>query len=852
MKKDFGINREIGFVSHLVTIITLTVFSAVLILLNIILGWEKWTIPVIIAGAAICLGVHISGKGSARARIYCYGLFLIFEIFYYSVNISTLYDSTGLIVIMCFVFAMSGERTLVAVGSLGGIGGMLLHLWMISDSKGLIPEPASIVRSVWQFALVALGAVLADRLSSAWFNTEKLYQDRIGTILEENERANNFLANVSHEIRTPINAVMGLAAIMEKEKLPEGVKGNMSAIAEAGHRVADQIGDIMDYTEIDMKKLSVSNERYMINSVVNDLVSQLRFTEDYGLDLVIDLDPRVPCELIGDDSKIKKILRHLITNGFKFTAQGGVNVHIFAKKRGYGINLELEVTDTGSGMTDTEIEHIYDKFYQSNSGRSRSAGGLGLGIPIVNGIARAMGGFIHIESTPGRGTLVRVSIPQEVSDNTPCITVGSKDDIRAAGFLSFMTTSDSRIKDFHMEMVSHFVKALDIQFRRVRSVDELKRLTGEWNITHLFVGTGEYLENREYIESLCGSMNIILVEDKDFRGAADRRIALMKKPFYGMQIANFLNQSNIKGQSTSRERMTCPGVKVLVVDDEPMNLLVARGIFEAYGMEVHTAASGTESIEMCRADRFDIIFMDHMMPGLDGVETMKRLRLNAARVNDELCIVALTANAISSAKEMFIAEGFNAFLPKPIELMELERVLKHVLPRSSVVYETVPITIKETETPPAAETAPVPAEPAPEAPAVRDPWAVLKECGVDIGEGLGYCQDDEDFYREILAEYAAEPDEKLKVLNELFGSEDWKDYGIKVHAIKSSSKTIGADAVSEMAKELEFAAKSDNADLIRERHAAFTAEYSRLLGAVAEVLADGSDKTNDPETGGGV
>ncbi|MCR5123155.1 MAG: hypothetical protein K6B74_12150, partial [Ruminococcus sp.] len=230
MKKDFGINKEIGVVSHLVTIITLTVFSAVLIVLNVILGWEKWTIPVIIAGAAICLAVHISGKGSPRARIFCYGLFLIFEVFYYSVNISTLYDSTGLIVIMCFVFAMSGERILVAVGALGGIGGMLLHLWVISDSNnGLILEPAKIVRSVWQFALVALGALLADRLSSAWFNTEKQYQEKIGTILEENERANNFLANVSHEIRTPINAVMGLAAIMEKEKLPEGVKGNMSA-----------------------------------------------------------------------------------------------------------------------------------------------------------------------------------------------------------------------------------------------------------------------------------------------------------------------------------------------------------------------------------------------------------------------------------------------------------------------------------------------------------------------------------------------------------------------------------------------------------------------------------------------
>ena len=851
--KDSGVGKEIGFVSHLAAVITMTVFSAMLIVLNIILGWEKWMIPVVAAGAVICLVMHISGKGSPRMRIYFYALFLIFEMFYYTVNIDAVNDSAALIVILAFIFSMSGERLLIFLGTLGGLAGIVLHICLVGERGELALDASSIVRSAWQIILAVLGAVLADRISAAWFGAEKQYRRRIDAIIEENERANNFLANVSHEIRTPVNAVMGLAAIMEKEDIPDGIRANVSAIAEAGHRVADQIGDIMDYTEIDMKHLSVSKERYMINSVVNDLISQLRFTEDYGHDLVVDLSPDTPAELVGDDSKIKKILRHLITNGFKFTRDGGVYVHIFAKKREYGVNLVLEVTDTGVGMTEQEVEHIYEKFYQADSGRSRTVGGLGLGIPIVNGLARAMGGFIHIESVPGNGSVVRVSVPQEVADGSPCMTVADKDSIFAVGFLGFLTTGHPRIKEFHMEMVEHLVSGLGITFHRVKSREDLENIVQSCSVTHLFVGTGEYDENREYIDGLAESMRVILVEDRDHSGTAGQKISILKKPFYGTQVANLLDLSYVSSPAPVSERMTCPGVRVLVVDDEPMNLLVARGIFETYGMTVDTAASGAEALGVCADNDYDIIFMDHMMPGMDGVEAMRRLRADAGRMRKELCIVALTANAISSAKEMFLSEGFDAFLPKPIELMELERVLKHVLPRSAIVYEahtgTTSAAAPSAEEKPEAAAAPADTQSQPET--AEDGFAALGDIGVDISEGLMYCQNDEDFYREILAEYAKDSAEKLSTLEGFFRESEWKDYAIRVHSVKSTSKTIGADELSEKAKKLELAAKSEDVQYIKDHHAAFMADYGRLMelinGISAGTGADGSDGSGVPD-----
>ena len=218
------------------------------------------------------------------------------------------------------------------------------------------------------------------------------------------------------------------------------------------------------------------------------------------------------------------------------------------------------------------------------------------------------------------------------------------------------------------------------------------------------------------------------------------------------------------------------------------------------------------------------------MPGMDGVEAMKQIRMEAQKNHKEACIVALTANASSSAKEMFLSEGFDAFLPKPIELMELERVLKHVLPRSAVRY------IAEE---PRREQHPEPVRKE-EAPAKSaDPYCDLRAFGVKPESGLEYCQGDEKFYRSVLAEYAKDRASKIAQLKSFYSTENWKDYAIRVHSVKSSSKMIGADALSEQARTLELAAKEQNTAVIHSDHAAFLAAYARLLDLIAALLGDG-------------
>ena len=433
-------------------------------------------------------------------------------------------------------------------------------------------------------------------------------------------------------------------------------------------------------------------------------------------------------------------------------------------------------------------------------------------------------------------------------------------------------------------MISNIVSGLYVPFHRIQSKSELEKLLTVSNITHLFVGTGEYLENREYIEELSETIKVAIVLDRNKSIESGKKITQIPKPFYGVQIANFLNQTLDDELVEGHEKMMCPGVKVLVVDDEPMNLLVARGIFESYGMIVDTVHSGEASIAKCAGEDYDIVFMDHMMPEMDGVEAMKRLRVQASHMRRDICVVALTANAISSAREMFMSEGFDGFVPKPIELPELERVLKHVLPKASVQYVKddgagrkiggkkeaaaknvdsdglkKPVPVKEEKTAEVKDAGRadkndavnVGSEAKSTAVKADDPasvsFAVLDELGVDTAAGLAYCGGDEQFFKELLVEYAGNPDEKLGEILKYYDTKNWKDYSIKVHAIKSTSKMIGAMDISERAKFLEEASKESDEAKVNTKHADLMEDYGKLIRTIYDTYGEGRNKAPEPE-----
>lgn len=334
---------------------------------------------------------------------------------------------------------------------------------------------------------------------------------------------------------------------------------------------------------------------------------------------------------------------------------------------------------------------------------------------------------------------------------------------------------------------------------------------------------------------------------------------MIHKPFSALSVANLLNgelgaRGFAEAQAAGRKPFTCPGVRALAVDDEEMNLVVAKGVLGSYGIEVDTCLSGREAVARCDGTAYDIIFLDHMMPGFDGVQTLKKIRELQNGAYQDLPVIALTANTVSGAREMFRDEGFTEFVPKPIERTVLERVLRRVLPKRLIQYVEGPADQDAPgengrAAPPdgaggqagQAERAEAREEAGPAEPAQAGdggpglPRDRLARAGVNVELGLDYCAGDEEFFREMLRMFRGQSGDKKAEIAALYEAANWADYAVKVHALKSTSLTIGAQALSAQAKELELAGKRDDADFIRAHHSALLCAYDELCGQLAGI-----------------
>ena len=282
-------------------------------------------------------------------------------------------------------------------------------------------------------------------------------------------------------------------------------------------------------------------------------------------------------------------------------------------------------------------------------------------------------------------------------------------------------------------------------------------------------------------------------------------------------------EKSVQEAKVYRESFRAPDAHILIVDDTRMNLTVAVGLLKKTQMEIDTAASGAEAVELTKTIRYDLILMDQRMPGMDGTETMRRIKEQEDGANRETPFICLTADAVSGARTRYLAEGFSDYLTKPIDSKALEAMLVKYLPADKVCAVSPD---EESKTEPDADAE----QPTKE----QNAFAPLRAVGIDPEVGLRFCQDDEALYRSILLDYAATAAEKTKNIADYFAAEDWKNYAICVHALKSTSKTIGAAALSERALRLEAAANEGNADVIRAGHDAMMRAYGETVAAIRE------------------
>lgn len=666
--------------THNILLAIISVSTAGALIESITQGWEFWVPPLIICGLIACWALHVTHYGKSEFRETYYLVFSMLVSFYHGVHETSFFDVAVVTALLMCTMTLLRRKAFLLLPLLEFYALLAIQTVWAVLSGNTVFDALVISRIVLHaVAVSAIYKVLCEVIKSnrrAYEELEKWSEER----KSDRTQMEDFLVNISHELRTPVNVINGMSLMILKKEDREDVV----SIRDAGVRLSRQIEDIQDYSEIERGNVMLEEDRYMITSLLNDIVVDYRKMElKNKLELVVDLDPNIPCMMRGDVRKIEKIIRHLLDNSVKFTRKGGIYLRVSGSKREYGINLCVEIMDTGVGMKKKEIDRVSKGIYQANRKRNRSTGGIGLGFPIVYGFVRKMGGFVTVESEVGKGTAVRFCIAQEILDPKPCLGTPEGKFIDIAFHVFPWKYKVPAVREFYQAMATNMASGLRINLYSAPGMNELKRLLERGDITHIFMGAEEYDAASAFFDDLSSKGMIVVVSAVEgFAVRPGSSVIVMPKPLYGYPVAKILNGDLRSTDGVIEEQTHKPvldNLKTLVVDDEPMNLVVASGLFRGYNMIVDTADSGKESIQKFTDTDYDVIFMDHMMPGMDGVEAMKRLRNVAEQKGKSVCIVALTANAISGAREMFLREGFDGFISKPIQLNEFERTMSQVM-----------------------------------------------------------------------------------------------------------------------------------------------------------------------------
>lgn len=646
---------------------------------TILAGWELWAALLLLLGLVGICCVHLTQKIPTNHRWAVYFTYSAILVFYVCAHADAILDPALMISILLVIFSLH-NRSLFLNLVLVEYVTIVVYRLVISYMNGILIFTTPLIMNLIAHFLAVLAIYLLCRISVSFRLSSVEEIDRWKAVVDRDEHdVGDFLSNVSHELRTPVNVINGMTAIILKDEDRE----ELLSIRDACIRLTHQIDDIQDYTEVRRGELILTENEYMCDSLINDVVSYYKSSpRRKQLELLVDLAPDTPAVLRGDVEKIHKILRHLLENGLKFTKKGGVYVRVYAETQEYGANLIIEVTDTGIGMTRGQLEKLSTGMYQANKKRTRSTGGIGLGYTIIYGFVRKMGGFVTVTSEKGAGTTVHLSIPQQVVDSSPCLSIepGKAGDV--VYYIRPGRIQVPEIREYNNALTARLAAGLGLHVYAATNLKDFRKLLNDLNVTHVFTGIDEYNADKEVFDTLVGEgCQVVVTTQADRSSMSENGVLFISKPLYGSAIVRIVkgDYKDFHRGDLNAAKPTYAGIHALVVDDEPMNLVVAMGIFKEYGFIVETAESGKEAIQKYRDGEFTVVFMDHMMPEMDGVEAMKQIRQVAAERHQNPVILALTANVLSGAREMFMQEGFDGFLAKPIDINEFERVMKRVL-----------------------------------------------------------------------------------------------------------------------------------------------------------------------------
>lgn len=653
---------------------------------------------------------------------------------------------------------------------------------------------------------------------------EKFYQYqqlKIGRSSRKIERAGTakrrFLTNMSYEIRIPMNSIINLSEIMLKGEPNGETKSDVNTIRSAAYDLLSIIDDVLTYAKIDAGNMHLIEDTYSFQKLYKEIIRTIsEEVQKKELYLDVKIDGNIPKLLRGDSVMIRQIFLYLLFISIDFTSSGRIVLEIRCDRdadTGMAV-FHCTVADTGKGLSQIDIQSLFGMYDVYDSRQSSNLKGVGLKFTICKELLAMMQGDIKVESIEGIGLSTTFTFRQQMVDAAPMVQL---EDEKKPSVLIYADNELSMLK--WQDIMDDF----NVRPTYSRNYYGFDRAIQDKHFDFIFVPDGVY-ENLSNIISLyqCQEYTYIIADFDAVYGDFGK-CRLIHRPLSCVSVSTALNHQWKKEdfkKGASDESFTAKKARILVVDDNAVNLKVAAGIFSKYGIDISVATCGEDGIKKMENEKYDLVLMDMVMPDMSGDDVLSSIRSKDDNYYKEVPFVALTAQNGANVREEMLGLGFQEYLAKPIKRRYLEKCLLEFLPEELIER----VKVKEADGKKDESKASADNEQKPES-------------GLNTDKGLLNIGFNQDAYAAILNTYYSEGVKYLELLPNLLEVGDIQLFTTDVHGIKSSSASIGAMEVSALFKELEFDGKAGDVEAINSKFNGYLEKFKDILEEVKAYLS---------------